>query len=296
MVGAGGMDGDGGVAGVLRAGSRALADLVLPRSCAGCARPGDVLCPACRCRLTRPRLAEPRRHPPGFPPTVAAGAYAGPVRPTVLAFKEHGRAELAGPLGAALALAVGVVLAGAAGPATAPVVLVPVPSSAAAVRQRGRDHVRELADRAVAELRAAGVPARTAPVLGRLRGRAGRTRDSAGLDAAARRANLAGRFRVLPAGHRAWAGVPAGSRLVLVDDVVTSGATLTEGARALATAGDTPWRDTPVVAAVVAATPRRVHRPFAAPPPGSFTVRGRAGAGPDPASTVGTGVQRLASG
>ncbi|WP_156119336.1 MULTISPECIES: ComF family protein [Modestobacter] len=291
-----GRDADGGVTEVLRAGSRVLADLVLPRSCAGCARPGDVLCPACRGRLTRPRLAEPRRHPPGFPPTVAAGAYAGPVRPAVLAFKEHGRAELAGPLGTALALAVGVVLAGAAGPASAPVVLVPVPSSAAAVRQRGRDHVRELADRAVVELRAAGVPARTAPVLGRLRGRAGRTRDSAGLDAAARRANLAGRFRVLPAGHGAWAGVSAGSRLVLVDDVVTSGATLTEGARALAEVGGTPGRDTPVVAAVVAATPRRVRRPFTPPPPGAFTVRGRGGDGLGSASTVGTGTRRLASG
>ncbi|WP_249523558.1 ComF family protein [Modestobacter marinus] len=291
-----GTDVDAGVAGVLRAGSRALADLVLPRSCAGCARPGDVLCPACRRRLTRPRLAEPRRHPPGFPPTVAAGAYAGPVRPAVLAFKEHGRAELAGPLGTALALAVCVVLAGAAGPAGAPVLLVPVPSSPAAIRQRGRDHVRELADRAVVELRDAGLDARTAPVLGRLRGRAGRTRDSAGLDAAARRANLSGRFQARPAGHGAWAGVPAGSRLVLVDDVVTSGATLTEGARALAGPGDTPCRDTPVLAAVVAATPRRVHRPFAPPPPGAFTVRGRGGEGADRASTVGTGARRLASG
>ncbi len=258
---------------LLTLGARVLADLVLPQDCAGCAVPGALLCAACRARLARPRLAEPRRHPPGFPPTVAAGAYAGPVRPAVLAFKEHGRAELAGPLGTALALAVVAVLAGLPsapadppGSAGAPVLLVPVPSSAAAVRSRGRDHVRELARSAVGELLRAGVPAVTLPVLGR----AGRTRDSAGLDAVQRRANLAGRFRARPV------ALPPGSRLVLVDDVVSSGATLTEAARALAArqrAGPVNGEDTPVLAAVVAATPRRSGRPAVQPPPGAFTVR-----------------------
>jgi predicted amidophosphoribosyltransferase len=121
--------------------------------------------------------------------------------------------------------------------------------------------VRELADAAAAELRAAGVPARTVRLLGRVTGR--RVRDSAGLDAAQRRANLAGRFRVLPV----RAGLPSGSRLVLVDDVVTSGATLTEAARALRAAGQHL-----VLAAVVAATPRQVPRPASAAVPGACTV------------------------
>ncbi|MGY1857898.1 ComF family protein [Modestobacter sp. SYSU DS0290] len=243
--------------------ARALADLVLPRACAGCAVPGPVLCPRCRALLTRPRLAQPRRHPPGFPPTVAAGAYAGPVRPAVVAFKEHGRAELADPLGSALALAVAAVLTGLAQPPgpSAPVLLVPVPSSAAAVRARGRDHVRELADRAGAELRDAGMAAATVPLLRRRRG----TTDSAGLGARERQANLAGRFVV----RRPPA--PSGV-LVVVDDVVSSGATLTEAARALRT-GSGPPGDTPVLAAVVAATPRRAPGPRVPPPPGTFTVR-----------------------
>jgi predicted amidophosphoribosyltransferase len=253
-------------------GGRALADLVLPRVCGGCGVPGALLCGSCRGLLTRPRLAQPRRHPPGFPPTVAAGAYAGPVRPAVLAFKEHGRAELAGPLGTALALAVAAVLTGL--PATpghpGPVLLVPVPSSAAALRHRGRDHVRELADVAGAELRAAGVPAWPAPLLGRVSGR--RLRDSAGLDAVERRANLAGRFRALPP----RTALSPGSRLVLVDDVATSGATLTEAARALRAVSDMSGlrADTPVLAAVVAATPRRSPRPLPVTGPGAFTVRG----------------------
>jgi predicted amidophosphoribosyltransferase len=220
-----------------------LVDLVLPRVCAGCARPGAVLCGACCALLTEPHVAAPRRHPPGFPPTVAAGRYAGPVRPAVAAFKEHGRAELAGPLGAALALAVGVHAVLVPG---RPVLLVPVPPSRAALRARGRDCVRELAAAAVADLRAAGVDAGCA----RLLTRAGRVRDSAGLSVAQRRANLAGSFVV-----DLRRPVPPGAQLVLVDDVVTSGATLTEAGGALERA----FPGGPVVlAAVVAATPRRL--------------------------------------
>jgi predicted amidophosphoribosyltransferase len=224
----------------------ALADLVLPRTCAGCGVPGPMLCPSCARRLTVPRLAQPRRFPEGFPPTVAAGAYAGPVRPAVIAFKERGRAELARPLGTALALAVAAVVAAVPGREGPLLVLVPVPSSSAALRTRGRDHVRELSRRAVRELRSAGVPAAEA----RLLRRRGRARDSAGLSAAQRRANLAGTF-VLDDRRAA----PSGGLLVLVDDVVTSGATLTEAAAVLA-AGGAP-DDAPVLAAVVAATPRR---------------------------------------
>ena len=221
----------------------ALADLVLPRTCAGCGVPGAVLCRPCAVRLTRPRLATPRRVPWDFPPTVAAGAYHGPVRPAVVAFKDRGRAELARPLGTALALAVAVLLR-AVPEHAGPVLLVPVPSSGAALQARGRDHVRELTVRAVTELRAAGVPAVRAGLLVRR----GRVRDSAGLGAGLRRANLAGSFAVPPT-------VPVRGLLVLVDDVVTTGATLTEAATALRyrLAPGAP----PVLAAVVAATPRR---------------------------------------
>jgi predicted amidophosphoribosyltransferase len=240
----------------------ALADLVLPRTCAGCALPGAVLCRRCAMLLTRPRLAAPRRFPWGFPPTVAAGAYTGPVRPAVIAFKERGRSELARPLGTALALAVAAVATGVPD-RRGPVLLVPVPSSRAALRARGRDHVRELTARAVTELRGAGVPATEV----RLLGRRGRVRDSAALSAAQRRANLAGSFvrddrRPPP---------PAGALLVLVDDVVTSGATLTEAAAVLAVAGRPD--DPPVLAAVVAATPRRTSAQGSPRGPGEVLER-----------------------
>lgn len=229
----------------------ALADLVLPRCCAGCGVPGAMLCAACCALLAAPRVASPRRFPWGFPPTVAAGSYAGPVRPAVVAFKERGRVELATPLGTALALAVAAVVGGVRGP-VGPVALVPLPSSAAALRSRGRDHVRELTAVAVAELRTAGLMAEEVLLLRRT----GRLRDSAGLSVAERRANLSGTFA--PATGLA---VPPEAVLVLVDDVVTTGATVTEAAAVLTSARGAGAA--PVLAAVVAATPRRT-----APEPG----------------------------
>ncbi|MDP9392664.1 MAG: ComF family protein [Actinomycetota bacterium] len=228
-----------------RSGFAALADLVLPRTCAGCDLPGEVLCHRCASLLARPRLAAPRRIPWGFPPTVAAGSYEGPVRPAVIAFKERGRAELGGTLGTALALAV-VAVSRAVPERDGPLLLVPVPGSRAAIRSRGRDHVRELSRSAVAELQAAGVPAAEA----RLLRRRGRVQDSAGLSVAQRRANLAGTFVLARGAPRPGPG----TLLVLVDDVVTSGATLTEAAGVLA--GAAHPAAPPVVAAVVAATPR----------------------------------------
>lgn len=249
-------------------GVAALADLVLPRTCAGCALPGSLLCPRCATLLVRPRVVTPRRVPWGFPPAVAAGAYAGPVRHAVIAFKERGRAELTRPLGTALALAVAAASLGVP-ERTGPLLLVPVPSSRAALRTRGRDHVRELTRQAVAELRAAGMPAAEA----RLLRRRGRVQDSAALSAAQRRANLAGTFLVDP---RTSPPGP-GALLVLVDDVLTSGATLTEAAGVLARTA--PQGALPVVAAVVAATPRAAE-------PGSSAcdlrvVPGRPGTGGD---------------
>jgi predicted amidophosphoribosyltransferase len=142
-----------------------------------------------------------------------------------------------------------------------PLLVVPVPSSAAGLRSRGRDHVHELSARAVDELAAAGLAATES----RLLRRRGRVTDSAGLSVAQRRANLAGTFVLRSA-------APAAAVLVLVDDVVTSGATLTEAAGVLG--ADRRPGAAPVLGAVVAATPR--------PRPST------------PRSTVGTGLGRLA--
>jgi predicted amidophosphoribosyltransferase len=218
-----------------------LLDLVLPTRCAGCTAPGAALCDPCAAALSRPFWHAPAAAPPGLPAVCAAGRYEGAVRAAILAYKERGRRELSRVLGGRLAAAVAVTLAGPLAVA-ARVVLVPVPSRAAAARARGGDHVRRLAEQAAVALRESDIGALVLPAL-----RLGRTpRDAAGLTAAERAVNVRGAFVAarLPA--------PPPGPVVVVDDLVTTGSTLAEVARALRVAGLPP-----AAAAVVAATIRR---------------------------------------
>ncbi|WP_279628506.1 ComF family protein, partial [Streptomyces swartbergensis] len=111
----------------------------------------------------------------------------------------------------------------------APVLLVPVPSGQRAVRARGHDPARRIALAAAGELRRSGVPAR---VLGVLRQRRA-VADQSELNSRQRLDNLAGALAVVPGGARLLSGGP----VVLVDDVMTTGASLAEAARAVRAAG-----------------------------------------------------------
>ncbi len=170
-------------------------------------------------------------------PRVATVAdYEGAVRAAVVAMKEHGRTGLLAPMADALAGATALVLLDPV--VTDRVRLVPVPSSPQARRARDTDAVEDLARGAARRLRAAGVDAGVSRLLRPARRRA----DQAGLSAGARAANLAGSLTARRT------RVP----VVVVDDVVTTGATLAESARALREAGVTV-----LGAATVAATVRR---------------------------------------
>ncbi|MBJ7001505.1 ComF family protein [Streptomyces griseofuscus] len=207
---------------------RDLTDLVLPADCAGCGAPRTTLCARCRTALagSAPRRVRPQPEPAGLPAVYASAPYAEAVRALLLAHKERGALTLTGALGAALAGAVRAGLDTSAGTGTSgTVVLVPVPSARWAVRARGHDPVRRMALAAAGELRRTGTPARVAAVLRQRRPVA----DQAGLDARRRLANMAGALAVTAGGDR----LLAGSRVVLVDDLVTTGASLAEAARAL---------------------------------------------------------------
>ncbi|MDQ0843131.1 ComF family protein [Streptomyces sp. V1I6] len=233
----------------MRAWWREISGLVIPAVCGGCGTPRTQLCEVCWQALhgQAARRARPVPEPAGLPVVHAAAAYTDSVRAVILAHKERGALGLAGPLGAALAGSVRAAVGYANGPG-GPVLLVPVPSAAAAVRARGHDAARRIALAAAAELRRAGRAARVLPVLRQRR----RTADQAGLTARERLANVAGALEVRAGGAR----LLAGGRAVIVDDLMTTGATLVEAARALSAAtGEDPRAGVPARAAVVAVPP-----------------------------------------
>jgi predicted amidophosphoribosyltransferase len=224
----------------------AAVDLAVPSECAGCERRPGPLCDMCASALTGPaRVARPRPTPVGLPPSWAVAAYDGVVREALLAHKEHGRTALASPLGAALATSVRAALA-RADARSGPVVLVPMPSRRAAGRERGRDPMLVLARQAARHLRRHGFPVSVRPVL-RM---APSVQDQSGLDAVARVANLSGAV-LLP---DRWVDQLGGdrARVVLVDDIITTGATLAAAADVVRRAGALV-----AGAALVAATRRR---------------------------------------
>ncbi|MFE7166450.1 ComF family protein [Streptomyces sp. NPDC057616] len=208
-----------------------LTDLVLPAECGGCGTPRTVLCPECRAALSgaAPGRVRPVPEPPGLPVVHAAARYADEVRAALLAHKERGALALAAPLGTALAGAVRAGIDQVPGAVAAvdgaPVLLVPVPSSRGAVRARGHDPARRIALAAAGELRRAGTAARVLAVLRQRRAVA----DQSGLNSRQRLENLAGALTVAPGGERLLRAGP----VVLVDDLMTTGASLTEAARAV---------------------------------------------------------------
>ncbi len=198
---------------------------LFPVPCAGCGVDGRTLCSSCRSDL-EPHLVV--QHLAGVGEVWAGLSYDGVARSSILALKEQGRTGLATILSSPFAAAVSAALADH--PEAA---VVAVPSSRAARRRRGFEPVTLLAGRAGILLSRVFEPARPHAV-------------QKGLGVAERGLNLDGVFVLAR---------PAPRSVLLVDDVVTSGATLAAAAQVLRAGGAEV-----VGAAVLAATPRRDGR------------------------------------
>jgi ComF family protein len=201
-----------------------LLDLALPPRCAGCGIEGEALCRACRRQLDA-RLEEPPGQPIGVPvahpPSLAqvewCAPYGGAVRAALHALKYGGERRLAAPLGEALARRWTRAAAGGD-------IVVGVPVHADRLLERGYDQAVLIAEAAAPLLR---LPS------SRLVERHRATARQFDLDRDHRARNVAGAFRLREGARR----FVEGRWIVLVDDVMTTGATLEACARALLDGG-----------------------------------------------------------
>jgi len=228
---------------VLRRLGAITAELALGSVCAGCESEPGLICSSCRELLhggglrLQPLIrvdenaGTESRHSRHVLSVAGAASYEGAVREIILAHKERGRLGLARPLGEALAVAV-TALAETSMAGERRLALVPVPSTRAAVRARGHDAVARMARHAARLLQRAGTDATVVPAVRHRRTVA----DQSGLTVTAREQNLAGALGIRPAADR----LLRHSDVVVVDDIITTGATLREAVRVLRESGREP--------------------------------------------------------
>jgi ComF family protein len=192
----------------------ALLALLFPDRCAGCKRGGALLCAACRAAL-RPYPGGLRNQPASLAEVRIVYLFEGPLRAAVHQLKYRRVRRMARPLGELLAAEM------IARPLPFEAVTA-IPLHAARLAERGFNQAEaiaaEVARAAQRELIGAGL-ARTRA-----------TEQQAQLDARARAENVRGAF--------AWVGAaPPPRQVLLVDDVLTTGATMGACAEALRAAG-----------------------------------------------------------
>ncbi|MBW8173662.1 hypothetical protein K0651_11455 [Ornithinimicrobium sp. Arc0846-15] len=223
-------------------------DLVLPTHCAGCGAAGVRLCAVCGVALQSvvATPAQPDPAPDGFPATFTAGPYEGVLREVIVGWKDGGRPDLGQDLAFPLRVALAAAISALEPRESSTICLVPAPSSPASIRARGYRPVADLCRSVMRQ-----VPTQIAPKVVDAIGLQRVVADQSGLSHSQRTANVAGAMKVAPK----MVDTLAQSDVILIDDVVTTGSTLTQMALTLQASG-VPR----VSAATLAATMRR-HPP-----------------------------------
>lgn len=197
----------------------ALLDLFLPRCCVLCGRGDETICSDCMSKWSRPA----RRCAQVPFPTFAVHEYDVQAARVIVGAKDHHRRWFIPLIATSIASACEPLLVDR-------VLLVPVPSRPSAIRRRGEDFLLTVAHAVALELRGRGVSADAHPLLTHSRS----VVDQSKLTAEQRHRNLDHAFMLT---HRFTSRIARReverSRIIVIDDLITTGASITEARRVL---------------------------------------------------------------
>jgi predicted amidophosphoribosyltransferase len=196
-----------------------LKELIYPNICLCCGKTGAKVCHNC----SKYWLANPNKSKVESNDLFFVTTYDESTSPIILAAKELGNREALKLIAISITSSIcfAILNLGIA----QPINLVTIPSQLSAIRRRGRDHIKDLVQEVIIQLRHQNIDAIYLPILKPIK----KIKDQSDLDGLQRKENMSHAFIVK-------SSPISQSAVILIDDLVTTGASIQEGVRALAEA------------------------------------------------------------
>ena len=196
-----------------------LKDLIYPNICICCGKTGAIVCPNC----SEYWLANPKKSKVDGNILFFVTTYNEITSPVILAAKEAGNADSVELIARSIASSISFAILNLG--ISQPINLVTIPSQLSAIRRRGRDHIKDLVQEVITQLNEQNIDAIYLPILKPMK----KSKDQSNLNGLERKENMSNAFIVK-------SSPISQSAVILIDDLVTTGASIQEGVRALAEA------------------------------------------------------------
>ena len=196
-----------------------LKELIYPNICLSCGKTGAKICHNC----SKYWLAKPNKSKIENNYLFFAATYDESTSPIILAAKESGSREAVKLIARSIACSISFAISNL--DISKPINLITIPSQLSAIRKRGRDHIKDLVLEVIIQLDQQNIDAIYLPILKPIK----KIKDQSNLNGLQRKENMSHAFI-------AKSSPISQSAVILIDDLVTTGASVQEGVRALAEA------------------------------------------------------------
>ena len=196
-----------------------LKELIYPNICLCCGKTGVKICHNC----SKYWLANPNKSKVENKCLFFVTTYDETTSPIILAAKESGNREAIKLIARSIASSISFAILNLG--IAQPINLVTIPSQLSAIRRRGRDHIKDLVQEVIIQLNQQNIDAIYLPILKPIK----KIKDQSDLNGLQRKENMSQAFIVK-------SSPISQSAVILIDDLVTTGASIHEGVRALSEA------------------------------------------------------------